>query len=310
MKNIKIFLIVSMIILPLSGQAQIFKKMKQSAERAVERTVLNRTERESAKATDKGIDEVLQGNNKKNKNQKESVSKNSSNSQNQDNTANTETNQGLQNQLGSLLGGQTKEIANVPEAYTFSYRAKMKITTGNNEEMLMDYYLEPNVSYFGAGFKEQGANSMSVMDIEQKMMVIFMEQNGQNILMAHKFDPRDIEKFESAYEETDKEYMANMKEISGKNILGYYCKGYETRTKEGRYRIWITDETPVGFVGAGMTDGLDLPQSILRMGKNAMVMEMQFEPDQDKNGRMHMLCVDFEKENKIIKKDDYKSLGF
>lgn len=316
MKKLKTLLLAAIIMMPLSGQAQILKKMKDKAEKAVERTILNRTDRETSKTTDKGIDEVLKGDKNKKKDKKDKKKNEDKtvidygNSQNQGNDA--QTNEEMGKVFGGLFGGSnSKEIANVPDIYKFSYRATMKIKTGNKEEILMDYYLEPDVTYFGAGIEDNSAKSINVMDIEQNMMVIFMEQDGQKLMMAQKSDPRVTEKFDKASEDLDKEYMANLKDIGGRKILGYNCKGYETSTKEGTYRIWITDETPVGFIGAGMDGDIDLPESLIRMGKNAMTMEMQFAPAKGKKGRLHMLCVDFKKESKTIKKDDYSSLmGF
>ena len=260
MKKFKTLLLAAIIMMPLAGQAQILKKMKDKAEKAIERTLLDRTDSEASKTTDKGIDEILKGNKNKKKDKKDkkdSESKtviNNGNSQNQgdEGKANDEMNKVLGEKLGGLFGGSnSKEIANVPDIYKFSYRAKMQIKTGNKEEILMDYYFEPDVTYFGSGLEENGATSINVMDIEQNMIVIFMEQNGQKLMMAQKSDPRLTEKFEKAQEYIDKEYMANMRDIGGRKILGFNCKGYETSTKEGTYRIWITDETPVGFVGAG-----------------------------------------------------------
>lgn len=316
MKNIKTLLLAAILIMPFTAEAQIFKKMKQRAEKAVERTILNRTDRETAKATDKGIDEVLKGdtNQKNDKKRNDSATEVDSNdSQNQTNTAqNEERNRAIEEQLGGLFGGSnSKEVANVPDTYKFSYRAKMQIKTGNKDEILMDYYLEPSETYYGAGFENDGATSINVMDMEQNMMVIYMEQNGQKLMMAQKTDPKLTEKFDKANEDIDKEYMANMRDIGGRKILGFNCHGYETSTKEGTYRIWITDETPVGFMGAALNEDVDVPASILRMGKNAMVMELQFAPAKGKRGRMHMLCIDFEKESKTINKDDYRSMmGF
>ncbi|MFA5618968.1 MAG: DUF4412 domain-containing protein [Weeksellaceae bacterium] len=310
MKNYRLILMAGIMILPFYGHAQFLKKMKEKAENAVERTILNRTERAAADGTNKGIDEVLNaGDNNNNNKKKNKKDKDQPSDMEMNDTQNDASNEILSGMLGQQSG--SRGVANVPDSYEFSYRATMKIKTGNKEEIMVDYYLEPDVTYFGAGFKNQGATSINVMDIAQNMMVIFMEQNGQKIMMAQKSDPKLTEKFEKAREDIDKEYMANMKDIGGRNILGYDCKGYETTTKEGTYRIWITDQTPVGFMGAGMNEDIDLPESMVRMGKNAMVMEMQFAPAKGKKGRLHMLCVDFKKESKTIKKDDYSSMmGF
>jgi len=316
MKNLKLLVLAIFIVVPFTGQSQLLKKMKKKAENAVERTILNRTDSEASRGTDRGIDAVLKGDKNKKKDKKRN--KNQSNEENElikesdlDNHVSDKQKEQISSILSGMGGSYSKETANVPDNYKFSYRATMKIKTGNKEEILMDYYLEPDVTYFGTGFEDKGATSINVMDIEQNMMVIFMEQDGQKIMMAQKSDPKLTEKLEKAQEDIDKEYMANLRDIGGRNILGYDCKGYETTTKEGTYRIWITDQTPVGFMGAGMNEDIDLPESMVRMGKNAMVMEMQFAPAKGKKGRLHMLCVDFKKESKTIKKDDYSSMmGF
>ncbi|MAM19924.1 MAG: OmpA family protein [Christiangramia sp.] len=69
MKKISILaLLAAMLLSSFSAEAQILKKLKKSAERAAERTILNRTDREVSKKTDAAIDSVLKKNESKNAN--------------------------------------------------------------------------------------------------------------------------------------------------------------------------------------------------------------------------------------------------
>src|SRR5690606_2578290 len=53
--------LVLLMFMPTSVEAQLLKKLKQRAKEAAERTILNRTDEEASKSTDKAIDEVLKG---------------------------------------------------------------------------------------------------------------------------------------------------------------------------------------------------------------------------------------------------------
>ena len=56
---------VLVLFFALPSQAQFLEKLKKKAEQAVERTVLNRTEKEVSKGTDKTIDGAMGKNQKK-----------------------------------------------------------------------------------------------------------------------------------------------------------------------------------------------------------------------------------------------------
>lgn len=322
MKNFKLAALAILIMIPFSGQAQLLKKMKKKAENAVERTILNRTDQEAARGTDQGIDAVIKGDNNKKKDKKsnKNISDDDLISESDiENKVSDEQKEQLGNMIGEMNDNQSgfgSGAADVLDEYKFSYRATMKIKTGKKEEMEVDYLLQPDVPYFGFAAEQDGAKSVSVMDMENYSMVMFIEQGAYKLRMSQQADKKLIDKInkEKSNKQNDKDYLANLKEIEGKTILGYKCKGFETTNDEGTYRMWITSDTPVGFLGAGMEmdpDEFEIPAELLAMGKNAMVMEMQFTPVRGKKkDRLHMICTDFAKENKTIKSKEYKTMGF
>jgi len=65
MKTKHIFTILLCLSIGTAANAQFFKKLKKKAERAAERTILNRTDREVSKTTDKALDSLTKGKDKK-----------------------------------------------------------------------------------------------------------------------------------------------------------------------------------------------------------------------------------------------------
>jgi len=143
---------VLMLLLCLPAEAQLLKKLGKRAEAAAERTILNRTDKEVSKGTDKAIDGILTGGNK--------------DATEKDGTA------GNGNVGSAILGGS---MADVPDAYTFSYRATMRIISDDGEMDVL-YWLEPEATYFGTTvlLEEQHGN-VTVMDLERQSMLMFME---------------------------------------------------------------------------------------------------------------------------------------
>ena len=121
----------------------------------------------------------------------------------------------------------------------------------------------------------------------------------------------DRELFDEIYQSMEQEESntANLKEIAGKTILGYACKGYETTTDEGTTRVWVTNDAPVSFVGALMTSNKKLSGTMLNFNNRTMVMELEHIPAKGKKDKFHMICTDLGKENLKINKSDYQSIG-
>jgi len=302
MKPIKILLTLFFAIAICgTSNAQFFKKLKNRAENAVERTVLNKTDREVSKETDKTIDGVIKGDGKTN--EEETKSK----------ELTKEEKAKAEKRAMSIFGGGMEGI---PDTYKFQYVMDMKLTSTNkkNDEMTLQYFIEPNASYFGNAMPNENSNAVMVYDLENQAMVTFMDNNGQKMAMKMRM-PLE-EKMQEMIEKTQKgennaANTANITPLPSKTILGYNCKGYLVKQDEGTSKIYITDEAPVSFVG--MFANLEKMQksmssSPIPFSKNSLMMEMEYTSSKRKKDNVHMICTALKKAPFTIHKADYKGM--
>jgi hypothetical protein len=281
------------------SNAQFFKKLKKKAKDAVERTVLERTDKEVSKGTDRAIDSITQG--KKGKKTPKSIGETEKNTPTKKQT--DAKNKAMQQKMAGLFGG--KDLNGVPDIYTFSYKATMKITT-RKDETEIQYWMEPDQRYFG-NWQEQGTtNSISIMDMENKMVVMFMDDGERKSAMKMPVGKKMMEKMAKKMEQKSNSDDVQVTPIGNKTILGYTCQGYQITSKEGISKIWLTDEAPVGFL-VGMGQAESIPTTGLPIGNNTMFMEMQFESAKKKKDNFSMLCTELVQEDLILVKADYLS---
>lgn len=294
-------LISTLICFLIMGQsnAQFFKKLKKKAKDAVERTVLERTDKEVSKGTDRAIDSITQG--KKGKKTPKSIGETEKNTPTKKQT--DAKNKAMEQKMAGLFGG--KDLNGVPDIYTFSYKATMKITT-RKDETEIQYWMEPDQRYFG-NWQEQGTtNSISIMDMENKMVVMFMDDGERKSAMKMPVGKKMMEKMAKKMEQKSNSDDVQVTPIGNKTILGYTCQGYQITSKEGISKIWLTDEAPVGFLG-GMGQAESIPTTGLPIGNNTMFMEMQFESAKKKKDNFSMVCTELVQEDLILVKADYLS---
>ncbi|WP_293293774.1 DUF4412 domain-containing protein [Allomuricauda sp.] len=294
-------LISTLICFLIMGQsnAQFFKKLKKKAKDAVERTVLERTDKEVSKGTDRAIDSITQG--KKGKKTPKSIGETEKNTPTKKQT--DAKNKAMEQKMAGLFGG--KDLNGVPDIYTFSYKATMKITT-RKDETEIQYWMEPDQRYFG-NWQEQGTtNSISIMDMENKMVVMFMDDGERKSAMKMPVGKKMMEKMAKKMEQKSNADNVQVTPIGNKTILGYTCQGYQITSKEGISKIWLTNESPVGFLG-GMGQAESIPTTGLPIGSNTMFMEMQFESAKKKKDNFSMVCTELVQEDLILVKADYLS---
>lgn len=286
MKSTKILTVLMILCFVVPTQAQFLKKLKKRAGDAVERTVLDRTDKEVSEATDEAIDGMVES----------------------DNTDKRQANQSadqMQESIQSLFGAGN--IDNIPDQYDFSYKAVMEVTSKEDKNQL-EYWLEPDVRYFGTKITQAGDDNLTVLDLENKSMTMFMEKDEQKLIMPMRTDNKLFKKILENAEEDSKPENIEFVEIEGKTILGYHCKGYQFKSDDGISKIWVTDETPVGFNSGLFDTDHNFPNPIIPMDGKTMMMEMQFIPSK-KNGETYaMKCVEFTKENMSVRKGDYTSM--
>ncbi|MAO18041.1 DUF4412 domain-containing protein [Muricauda ruestringensis] len=308
MKRKVVIMLMCCLAITYSAEAQFFKKLKKKAENAVERTIMNRTDEEVSKGTDNAIDSITKGGKGK-KNKKDAPKNIGETEKNIDSTKqqNKAKEAAMQKKMAGLFGGS--DLKGVPEVYEFSYKATMKISS-QKDETEIQYWMEPGQPYFGNWHKEGTMNSITVMDMENQAMVMFTDDGKQKMAMKIPAGKKTIEKLTKKMEEKNKQAAEDIKvvPIAGKTILGYHCEGYQITSKDGISKVWVTNETPVGYLG-GIANTEGLPSSVLPIGENTMFMEMQFESAKKKKDNFSMVCTELKEESMSIIKAEYSTMG-
>jgi len=287
MKTKHILAIFLFLSISYSAEAQFFKKLKKKAQQAAERTILKKTDEVVSKKTEQAIDSATTSNpSKTNKN-------------------NNEGSAPLN--ISKMFGGG---LDVVPDTYKFSYVCTMKVTT-NKDETEMKYLLEPNEKYFGNKMEDGQQNNITVIDMNNKLMVLFSDNGEQKTAMNLPMNNKTMSKYLKKAEQKANTFKSDAKvtSIPGKTILGYYCKGYKITSNEGVTKIWLTDKTPVGFLGS-MSNMSNVPDGILPIGKNTMFMEMDHTSNNGKKNAFNMVCTAIDQQNLNINKSEYSSQGF
>src|SRR5690606_25535797 len=96
--------------------------------------------------------------------------------------------------------------------------------------------------------------------------------------------------------------------IAGKTILGYKCKGYLVKQDEGTSKIYITNETPVSFLGMVANMQKNMKNTNIPFDENTMLMEMEYTSNKNKKDNMHMICTKIEEQPFAIRKADYRGM--
>ena len=297
--------IVFIVALAIGGvgpaNGQFLKKLGERAEKAAERTILNRTEREVSKGTDKAIDEAL-GAGKKGGKDKDAPKEGADSGEAERDEAQANT----PSLLSSFMGGGMEDV---PDTYRFSYRATMKIITDDEEEMAMQYWLEPDATYFGTkSLIGDNADNLAVMDLENHAMVMFIDDGKQKTAMRIKADQKILDKYTGQSGEDEDAVDVNITPIEGKTILGYRCKGFQVESEDGVSKVWVTDEAPVGMY-SGAIQGDYVPEGMPNFGSKALLMEMEYIPNKGKKDHVRMVCTELKPASMVIRKADYQTMG-
>jgi len=306
-----LLLILCVGLINASAEAQFLKKLKKTAENAVERTVLNKTDQGVSQKTGEVIDETVSGGGNNDSNNQGAKSDGSQSSNDQGSTSETPTQEeqdAKANKMMNMFGGG---LDGVPDSYEFSYIVTYEITS-DKDEINFEYYLEPNAPYFGNKTQDPRANSIIVYDLKKNFMVTFMDDGKQK--MAMKMKMPNMKKIQQKYgdklfpEEQDNE--TQIIPIEGKTILGYNCSGYKIINKDGEGKVWFTNDAPVSLNGvfANFKKKPETgPYANMPFNEKTLIMEMEFQSSKKKKDNMIMKCVGLDEKAISIQKKDYKT---
>ena len=278
MKDIKRFgmLLLFVFVIP-PAQGQFLKKLKEKVEQRVEQTVTEKIANKAAREAGKTLDNLMEG----------KMGQNSP----------------------FPMGGEMGSIEDVPDTYDFEWAYQLHMETEKQKKgMDITYYLKEDAPYWGARI-QQGMSLFMVYDMANKLTVIFMENEGNNFVTANTIPDEMLidEDEEVSYEDY------SFREIEGKEILGYSCKGFEMENHQYKFTMYVTFETEISFSDIyGKSEQIPKGFNVdwLKDGdKEGLVMEMQMENKSKKNESFQMECTRLEREEMTIRKADYGNLG-
>lgn len=248
-----------------TSQAQFLKRLQKRVEQKVENVIIDKTADKAANETSKSMDGVLNG-----------------------------------NPFGGALGGKGDPNM-VADSYEFSWKYSLKMTSKDGD-MVLDYYLEPDATYFGFSTSAAtGANMFTIMDSNKEIMAMFMKSEGNNMGMVSSM-PKDMD-----VEEEMADYK--VEPLADKTINGYHCKGMKVTTDEYEMVMYMTNEVEVSLGDAFKNGDTKIPvkfQDYFNSEDKVLMISMDAKSLKKKKLDMKMECVGLEKVSKTINKSDYK----
>lgn len=280
-----------LLLLCTPAEAQLLKKLGKRAEKAVERTILNRTDKEVSKGTDKAIDGVLK---KEDGSEQDTI---------EEDKLDDEDGGAFGEKLKDLFGGlgdpqdgapqsgkakaqltpETLEKAlaeadpapedqniQLPDTYNFSYQLTTEVSNhlGKQEG---SYLLEPGKSYYAERTAQPGGTKYVIYDDKNMTVLHFSENSGSREFWREKMSIFTAIRMLGAYKDGDN---MKTKTIDNKNILGFDTQGYEISTDDGVLKIWVTHDAPATLFGALFSERSKVKESPFQA--NAMILEMKY----------------------------------
>lgn len=250
------------------SQAQFLKKLQKRVEQKVENTIIDKAADKAADKASTSMDDIFDFN-------------------------------PFAGEVGKK--GDPSMVANT---YDFSWKYSLKMTNKQGE-LLFDYFLQPDATYFGFTTTATSSTGMfTIMDSQKELMIMFIQNDANNIgTVSAMPSDMDMEEDENAMKDF------TFEQLPDKTINGYRCKGIKGKNPEYEMIMYLTNEVEVSF------------SDIYKKGKTNMPLDLKeyFEPEdkvlmismdikslKKEKYDMKMECVGLEKEYKTIKKSDYK----
>ena len=255
-----------------TAEAQFLKKLKEKVEKKVEEAATENISNKAANETDKALNNMWE---KK-----------------------------LEN-TNFTMGMDMVDPSEIPAGYNFDWEYSLQMTTTEGE-MEMVYHIKENANYVGMKIP-QAENMFTVLDNNENMTVIYMNSEGNKMVMATRFDVSEEElEQENKYEEMEFE------EIGTKTILGYECQGYRSENTENVFTFYVTDEAGVSFRDLYQENQKNIPKGLdadwIKDGTGLM-MEMQMKDKENPSKNVSMTCTGIEKKPFSISTSDYQTMN-
>ena len=303
-----------LMFMPTSLEAQFLKKLKERAKEAAERTILNRTDEEASKSTDKAIDEVLKGGKNK-KGQAENEME-----------IDEEDVSAMEQKLKDLLGGlegmeggtpstgpdgkmdpkamekaletappapEDKNIQ-LPDTYDFSYRLNTQVTMGKEKEV-SNYLLQPGKTYYAGMSTESGGTKYVIHDDQNLTLLHFLEKDGSTEFWREKMSVFTAIRMMGAYRDGENRQIRS---LGQKELLGFKAEGHEIKTSDRVMELWVTHDAPATLFGSMFSTRSKMEGSPFKA--NDMILEMKFSSAENPDRNYTWSCTLLEPHSKVF----------
>lgn len=201
-------------------------------------------------------------------------------------------------------GFKSVDVSSIPDKYVFSWKYTMQISTEKGKNMQTDYFLQPNVNYYGASMNsdKKKSNMFMIMDSKRKIVIsTFGDGDKKNAMASSMPDYSNMN--------NSQDKKLSYKSIPGKTILGYQCKGMQAANDEMTIVFYYTIQAKVSFAqmfqsgrGAQMPDVF---KNYFKPNENPLSLEIIY-TDLKKNQTTTMKCIALEPQSFTFNKSDYK----
>ncbi len=201
------------------------------------------------------------------------------------------------------FGKNKADVSKIPAKYAFSWKYSMNMKTAAGKTMIMDYFLEPNASYYGANMKRSGSDMFMIMDTKNKMMVNCFNKGAKKMAMASKMpDYSNMDKTQNS--------KYTYKSLPNKVILGFNCKGIQATNANSTMIFYYTNDAKVSFSELFKSQqNQSYASGILKFFKpneKPLMMSMEYTDLKDKSKKITMTCIGLEKQAYTFNKSDYQ----
>jgi hypothetical protein len=307
MKTKLIIITLALLFSGVTVEAQLLKKLKKKAEKAIERTILKKTDSIVTKKTEKAIDSIAKRDPKKSNESGESSSDDERaggildillSQTPQD--AGTKTGGGDISSMGEPTPAPPDNNVKLPNSYQFAYQATIQVKS-NQGTVETEYYLQPDETYYAEKSTDKDFTEYVVYDNERNIEVYFAEIEGKKLRARKKMDIFTKAKMLGAYRDAPNR---TVKPIGNKSLLGYQCNGYEISTDAGKTVLWVTNEAPATMYGAMFANRAKQPNSPFT--ENTMIMEVVFTSKESADKNYQMVCTQIEPKSINYNLNDYQ----
>lgn len=213
-----------------------------------------------------------------------------------------------------LFGGQSD--AQIKDSYTFDHRVSMtmEMTDKKGEKgqaQQMQMYFSDSEPEIGIRTMQDGMNSLMVMDIGNKVMVMLMDVGGSKMLMTI---PLDDEMLNDDTDEAKVDDFKITKTGRTKTILGYTCDEYVAEDDENNSVFWVTTDEDFGIskAFAGMAAASKKADNgVPKDAPAGMMMEMTSTSKKHPKEEMKLTVTEVKKNiSETISTKGYSKMGF